>query len=209
MGGSALSSAHALDILESLITSDVSNVGVMELDWRALSRFLPSAQQPKFRLLARRHGQDGNDDGQSDDVAQWVATLSDAELHTRFVELLRLEVGDILRVAPEKIDPDQSVYDMGLDSLMGVELVVALEGRFGVRLPVMALNDSPTLSKLAIRLAHMLKDGGQPDTDDPSGTRTQIAHVAAQHATALTPETLNELTEQLSGASTQPNRMIH
>jgi phthiocerol/phenolphthiocerol synthesis type-I polyketide synthase C len=38
---------------------------------------------------------------------------------------------------------------MGLDSLMGVELVLALEARFGIRLPVMALSQSPTISKLA------------------------------------------------------------
>jgi phthiocerol/phenolphthiocerol synthesis type-I polyketide synthase C len=53
--------------------------------------------------------------------------------------------------APDKIDPKRSLYDMGLDSLMGVELMIALEARFGIRLPVMALSQSPTISQTGRR----------------------------------------------------------
>ncbi len=209
MGGSALSSDVALRALEDMILAQANNLGVMELDWRALSRFLPSATQPKFSALARRSKHDASEEGQCNDISLWITTLSDAELHMRFVELLRHEVGDILRVTPEKIDPTRSIYDMGLDSLMGVELVVALEARFGVRLPVMALNDSPTLSKLADRLIKMLKGDEVPDASQADGTRAQIEQIAAQHDAAITPAALEELTEKLAASGDQPNRMIH
>lgn len=209
MGGAPLSSDVALRALEDMILAQANNLGVLELDWRALSRFLPSATQPKFSALARRSKHDAIEEGQSDDISLWVTTLSDAELHIRFVELLRHEVGDILRVTPETIDPTRSIYDMGLDSLMGVELVVALEARFGVRLPVMALNDSPTLSKLGDRLIKMLKDDDAPETSQAEGTRAQIEQIAAQHDAAITPAALAELTEKLAASGDQPNRMIH
>ena len=38
---------------------------------------------------------------------------------------------------------------MGLDSLMGVELAVAIESRFGIKLPAMVINENPNLRKLA------------------------------------------------------------
>ena len=56
--------------------------------------------------------------------------LSDTELLATVIEMLKNEVGEILQVSPDKIDPHRSMYDMGLDSLMGVELVVALEVPF-------------------------------------------------------------------------------
>jgi len=54
MGGSALNSALALETLENLLNTNRSGIGVMELDWRALSRFLPSAKTPKFSEIARK-----------------------------------------------------------------------------------------------------------------------------------------------------------
>src|SRR3546814_6559242 len=54
MGGAALASDTALQALESILQANASGLGVLELDWRALRRFLPSATTPKFSLLARR-----------------------------------------------------------------------------------------------------------------------------------------------------------
>jgi acyl carrier protein len=83
---------------------------------------------------------------------------------------------------PDKIDARLSVQQMGLDSLMGVELVVAVESRFGTRLPVMALSDSPTLEKLAVWIITQLR-GEETSTDARHDeTRAQIEMVASQHA---------------------------
>ncbi|MDQ8033681.1 MAG: acyl carrier protein, partial [Bordetella sp.] len=99
----------------------------------------------------------GADSAAGDDISHLLATLDDEALHERVVEMVKREVGEILRVAPERIDALRSVYDMGLDSLMGVELVVALEQRFGQRLPVMALSESATIDKLGRRLVVLLR----------------------------------------------------
>ncbi|MGK9007589.1 acyl carrier protein, partial [Citrobacter europaeus] len=84
-------------------------------------------------------------------------TLDAPALHTAFSDILKAEIGEILRVPAQKIDPERLIHDMGLDSLMGVELIVALESRFGIRLPVMALSESPTVNKLATRLIQLLR----------------------------------------------------
>ncbi len=159
MGGSALNSAIALDVLESMLVSDRSNLGVMELDWKALSRFLPSAGTPKFSELSSLLGDNDGDQDTVDDIQRLLSELSDEDLLTTLIEMLKSEVGEILRVSVDKIDETRSIFDMGLDSLMGVELVVALESRFGTRLPVMALSQSPTIIKLAERIFQHLKGG--------------------------------------------------
>jgi len=75
----------------------------------------------------------------------------------------------------EQIDADQSLYDLGFDSLMGVELITDIEERFGVQLPAMAISESPSITKLATRLLERIGDGDQAE----DGLTT--AQVAAQH----------------------------
>lgn len=161
LGGSALKSELALDVLEEMLLADRSGLAALDFEWQALSRVLPSAGSPKFGELAQQCG-GGDDDDQSQDIRRLLAELSDDELLVVIGDMLRSEIGEILRMAPEKIDANRSLFDMGLDSLMGVELAVALDARFGIRLPVLALSQSPTITRLAERLLLQLRqtEGG-------------------------------------------------
>jgi len=208
MGGAALASETALQALEAMLQADASGLGVLELDWRALRRFLPSATTPKFSLLARRASDSGDDDGDARDISHLLATLDDEALHPVLVEMLKTEIGEILRVPADKINPDVSVYDMGLDSLMGVELVVALENRFGIRLPVMALNESPTLDKLAGRLIQLLRNDGESAGQDT--LLAQVEQVVSQHTDEVPAEAMAKFADDLkSGSVDAKQRMIH
>src|SRR3546814_1529215 len=106
MGGAALAADTALQALESILQANASGLGVLELDWRALRRFLPSATTPKFSLLARRASDSGDDDGDARDISHLLATLDDDALHPLFVDMIKTEVGEILRVPADKINPD-------------------------------------------------------------------------------------------------------
>ncbi|MCD0501716.1 SDR family NAD(P)-dependent oxidoreductase, partial [Bordetella petrii] len=206
MGGAALASDTALQALEAMLAADASGLGVLELDWRALRRFLPSAATPKFSLLSRRASESGDDDADARDISHLLSTLDDEALHPVFVDMLKAEVGEILRVPADKINADVSIYDMGLDSLMGVELVVALENRFGIRLPVMALNESPTLAKLADRLIQLLRSDGEPAAQN--SMLAQVEHVVSQHTDEVSSELMAKFANELeAGGSKQ--RMIH
>ncbi len=195
MGGSALNSAIALNILEQLLIKHQSNKGVMEFNWTALTRFLPTANSPKFQELTKNSVKD-DDKNNSNDIEQLLLTLSDEELLTTFIEMLKIETGEILRMSPHKIDAHKSIYDMGLDSLMGVELMVALEARFGIRLPVMTLNETPTLAKLAERIILLLKTGEQ-DTFNESDIMAQTQQIFSKHDVENAEELINTTVQNL------------
>lgn len=207
MGGSALNSAIALDALEDMLIADRSNVGVLELDWKAMARFLPSAGSPKFSELARNNHDNESDEDNAEDIQRLLLELSHDELLSRFTEILRSEIGEILRVSPDKIEPSRSLFDMGLDSLMGVELVVALESRFGIRLPVMALSQSPTIEKLAERIIQQLK-GKDDDKEAASELLAQTQQVFAQHGVDASAESVASLTADISARQTTSNDRI-
>jgi len=180
MGGAALASATALDTLDLLLAQSHPAVGVLELDWSALSRFLPSAKAPKFRELARQDEGSGDGDD-SAELQRWLRELPPEELHAALAELLKEEVSEILRTAPEKIDINKSVYDMGMDSLMAVELITAVDQRFGINLPVMALSEGPTIAKLSERIILQLKGGEADQAPEDNDVTAQVKALAEQH----------------------------
>ncbi|MDD2467605.1 MAG: SDR family NAD(P)-dependent oxidoreductase, partial [Desulfobulbus sp.] len=203
MGGATIQSAAALAILEELLLADRSGLGVMEIDWRALSRFLPSASSPKFSELARTSGRKGDvDEGDAESLQRMLEELSDEELQQVCIDMLKSEVAEILRMAPDKLDPNRSMYDMGLDSLMGVELVGALESRFGIRLPVLILSQNPTIAKLAEYIIEQLR-GGEEKEEAPGEQEilAQVQHVTDQHGSEAAALNIEELAQDLQDSN--------
>jgi phthiocerol/phenolphthiocerol synthesis type-I polyketide synthase C len=99
---------------------------------------------------------------------------------------------------------------MGLDSLMGVELAVAVENRFGLRLPVMALSDSPTVEKLSAWIISHLRGEEAAAGSDHDDTRLQVALIASQHAADVPAADIQQLADELiAGGGASSRRMIH
>ena len=191
LGGSALRSDDALKVLEQMLVTPGPSLGVLELEWGALARFLPTANAPRFDELARASDDDSSVDT-DDDISALLADLSPEELHSTVTDLLRAELASILLIEEEKIDVNRSVYDMGFDSLMGVELMTAIENRLGVQVPVMVLSEASTLDKLAGVLIQKLH---QHDDDVEEAPQDALASLAARHGA-------DGLTESAPSAST-------
>jgi phthiocerol/phenolphthiocerol synthesis type-I polyketide synthase C len=212
MGGSALSSALALETLEKLLLADRSDLGVLEFEWRALARFLPSAASPKFSDVSRGMSENDGDDEGGVDLKRLLHELPEEEMLTTVIDMLKVEIGEILRFASTKIDANRSLPEMGLDSLMAVELAVAVESRFGLRLPVMSLSESPNITKLAGWIIDTLRSedsAAAPDHADE--TKAQIERIASQHAADISPEEIERVAGNLrnSDKAGAGRRMIH
>ncbi|MGE7990784.1 SDR family NAD(P)-dependent oxidoreductase [Pseudomonas sp. NPDC089554] len=199
MGGTALRAEVALAQLERMLLEGDDGLGVLELDFKALSRFLPSAGTPRFAELARAQGGDQQDDSDNEDIQRMLAELDDAALLERFAQMLKAEVCEILRLPAARLDSTRPLQELGLDSLMSMELVVALEERFGIRLPVMELSDSSSIDKLSVRLLALLRG----ESSDAAAPANLAANLLARHGSELTPEQMAEL-----DAGAAPHRLI-
>ncbi len=76
--------------------------------------------------------------------------------------------GRILHMSPERIDLNRSVLDLGMDSLMGIELGMAVEESFGVKLSIMAIAEGATVHTLSTRIVDLL-DECDADEASPGG----------------------------------------
>jgi phthiocerol/phenolphthiocerol synthesis type-I polyketide synthase C len=181
LGGAALSAAMALDILERMLVMDASGLVVADLDWRAVRRFLPTAMAPRFKLLAQGLEEESSIDT---DLCSTLRALPAAEAEKMLVDTVRREVAQILRLAVDKVLPEQNLSQLGLDSLMGVELALALEERMGVKLPAFLLSEGPTPLRLAQRLLQSL--GKEAAGDGASAVAVQITReqLEMQHGIA-------------------------
>jgi acyl carrier protein len=98
-------------------------------------------------------------------------------------EHLKQSVAAILRMDPMKLDERKSLFDVGMDSLMAIELASTLEESLEIKLPMMALSEGPTIQKLAERIAGMILCDSQerPDQSSGDGLQDGFRVLVAQH----------------------------
>lgn len=195
LGRAPLTAARALDELGRVLRQDSPSAIVANFDWNVLSRLLPSADGTRFAVLNRSR-QDVDVDTQ--DIRALIRD-KEPEAALRIVqELVAGEVAQTLSIAPDRIEARQSLPDLGMDSLMAVELALGLEQRFGIQLPVMMLNDAPTVAGVAARILERLTGGpvgddGVPPQSVESGTADLVASVVGRHEAGLSADELQDL----------------
>ncbi|MBS2127804.1 type I polyketide synthase [Burkholderia thailandensis] len=181
IGGVSITSGEALAALERVLLAADAGEAVVRLDWHAVSRGMPAADARRYALLRARGANEPARDGGTR-LRAHVAALARDEAVGLVEENLRAQIAHILHLSPERIELDKSVLEMGMDSLMGMELGMAVEETFEVKLSVMSIADGATVHSLAGRIVDMISGpaAGQPGAGE--GDDARRAAVAAQHA---------------------------
>ncbi|SEL14099.1 myxalamid-type polyketide synthase MxaE and MxaD [Stigmatella aurantiaca] len=157
-GVDSMQPAQALEALGRVLEIPHARVVVMRFELRQWREFyLTAAQSPFLSRLAREQASSG---GSPANRGAFVETLRAAERPKR-AQLLEAhlceQVGHVLRLAPSRIDPQQPLGSLGLDSLMGLEIRNRLEASLGLRLPATLVWRYPTVAALIEHLAEQLQ----------------------------------------------------
>ena len=167
---------EGLQVLEKLLSEQerVVQVGVLPLN---LASFTPRMNSPYFEALTP--------DSQEPNDPQFLKQLENAPSHKRRGLLrrhLRAEIGKVLGLHPQNMisspfSPRQRLFDLGLDSLMAVELKNRLEKSVGRTLRSTLLFDFPTLEALENYLAKELELVEESQADN---TLEQLNHLSQE-----------------------------
>jgi acyl carrier protein len=168
LGRPPLGAEQALGQLDEVLSRDAGVTSIANFDWNVLSRLLPSSEGTRFAWLntfLRDNGQD-----EQIDFKTLIAGKSEDEVLELVTNLVLREIARTLCVDAASIDVHRSLHDMGMDSLMAVELAVGLEQRLGIQLPVMMLSDSPSVARVSARIVEKLlraegDDGPESERD--------------------------------------------
>ncbi|MBX3670089.1 MAG: SDR family NAD(P)-dependent oxidoreductase [Rhodocyclaceae bacterium] len=178
LGKPPLTCEQAMVQFERVVANDEGTVGIANFEWGTLSRLLPSAGGVRFAALNRNLEGSGLSTCDADFHAL-IAGKQPEEIASIVQDLVVREVAQILCISADRIEPGRSLHELGLDSLMAVELALGLERRLGIQLPVMMLNESPTSEKISARITDMLLRGKEGTMANQDGAL--IESMARQH----------------------------
>ncbi|MGI4746374.1 MAG: SDR family NAD(P)-dependent oxidoreductase, partial [Janthinobacterium lividum] len=108
------------------------------------------------------------------DLATRIAGKSAGDARALVASLVATEVARIFRLPPEEIELARPLDELGLDSMMSLDLRMSIEKRFGIELPVVAITAGISVNDLAARLITSLRAGPQPEDD--AGLRMMQQH---------------------------------
>ncbi|NTX60835.1 type I polyketide synthase [Myxococcus sp. CA051A] len=188
-GVDSMPPAQALEALGRILTGSHARVVVMRFDMRQWSEFYLTAAKSPF--LSRLAGEQSRRAEGPADRGAFVETLRAAERPKR-AQLLEThlceQAGHVLRLAPSRIDPQQPFGNMGLDSLMGLELRNRLEASLGLRLPATLVWRYPTVESLVEHLAEQLKLPITTQAEQPRDEAAALEAVLVNNVNQLSDE---------------------
>jgi acyl carrier protein len=149
LGAKPMPAGQALAGLPAIAASGLATAAFAETSWNEARRFLPILASPFFAEIRADAGSSPGDDSLIERLAGLDPEAALALLKTAVAE----EAANILRLPAAGIDPLRPLSEMGMDSLMAVELRLALESRLRIDLPLMSLAEGTSVASIALRLA--------------------------------------------------------
>jgi acyl transferase domain-containing protein/acyl carrier protein len=191
-GVATLSPADALAGVADVVAANSAQGVVARIDW---ARFLPLYQQAGRRAFLAELEREvpsqlpaAAPSATPSGKTQLVERLAGAPVQQRkklMTDYLRDAVAEVTRVDTAEIREDAGFFDLGMDSLMAVELRRRLEAGVGREIPVTLVMDHPRLSDAAdyllgdvLGLSEQGKPGPQPASAVTTRTDEPIAIVA-------------------------------
>jgi phthiocerol/phenolphthiocerol synthesis type-I polyketide synthase C len=175
-----LSPQLALDTLDRLFEKDGPAQSVaISMDWPLLARSLNGNLPPALIAdLLREKAKPGSAKpgrGSGPRLSrQELLAAPAAKRHAILLDYVQKSLAAVMSLEAAELDPEESLSNLGLDSLMALELQHSLEESFGAKLPIELLMGMPTLSEFVARLLDIL-DQSEPEAEAASGQTDSLA----------------------------------
>jgi len=174
-GVGSFTPGEALALLERLLRGESTQVGVMRIDWpRWAEAGGASATSPRFASLVQETvTEEEGSPGRTRLDRRRLLASGPEERRARLAAYLREQVGRVLGLPAARVDAEQPIGKLGLDSLMAVELKNRIEADLGIGLAAVALLEGPSVTELTARLLNQLD--GSPREPEPVADTFAIA----------------------------------
>ncbi len=176
-GTGALTPVEVTSLMESFLTGHSTQMSAIRVDWAKWRQSFRGMQDNPLveRIFAAGVEMQETGGGGSDWRGK-IQAASPEERNGVIGEAVRDVVGSVLRVKPDSLREDQPLTDLGLDSLMGVEIETMLESSIGVALPPTSLMRARTIGQIATLIADQMgsdADGPAKPTVTEAATSTE------------------------------------
>ncbi len=176
-GTTALTPGEVVALLESFLKAGVPQMMSLRVDWTKWRQSYRGLQEnPLLQHVFVGGAEAEEKGGVASDWRYRIESASGEERNGIIENALREIVGQVLRVKADSLRVDQPLTDLGLDSLMAVEMETLIESTIGVALPPASLMQARTIGQLAVKIGDFL---GKPSGGE-SATKTEVAEEAVE-----------------------------
>ncbi|UDF30711.1 UNVERIFIED_ORG: SDR family NAD(P)-dependent oxidoreductase [Roseateles sp. XES5] len=190
IGNTAMKAATALAMVEAHMRGDPGTleaavVVCSPIDWAA-ARNLKIVGTPLFEVLLKQAGPAGSGSGgDTVDLTALVAEKSEAEALEALYAIVAQEMATILRVPESSLGRDKVLKDVGLDSLMAVELALGFKEKTGFDIPITSVGDTTTIENVVRNLYEKVARAEEAEHD--GNEMDHIEALAEQHTGSSAP----------------------
>jgi Phosphopantetheine attachment site len=180
---------------------------VIRIDWARLARDLQQRHRPPLlhELLGEVRNAAADERTDRGDLLRRLQTLEPAEAEQALVGRIQDKVAQVLRLgARARPDPDRGWFDLGMDSLVIVELHHWLQDELGdaCRLPATITFELPSISALARHVVRELRGGdGQTQRRRQEALRDPSAEADEELCSLSLDELVARLDQQIADAT--------
>lgn len=135
--------AVGLQIMGEAISHFQHHIGIIDVDWNKMTSSLPGSWKRMARLLENK---------EQASLSPFVSDLfsrKEEQWDEIVLRALKQIIAEITGNAPEGMQTETRLAELGFDSIMSVELVIAIQSKFGIDLSVMEVLSAGIIGQLA------------------------------------------------------------
>lgn len=203
-----LSPRQAMKALTRTLQKKPIQIGVMRMDWQKVAKSLSTAELSQ--MLSGLAGattieQQGGEEGSR--IRETLLRAKPEECEEIVQTYIREQVARVLGASPSKLDADRPLTELGLDSLMGVELRNRVESDLALSLPMRELMQSPTINNLTRAILGQLTTSASVPQDTAPLPQEATEQLAAR-VDQLSDDEVDSLLSEMLGEKVDETKQL-
>jgi len=181
-GSTLMPSRMALDGLDWAFDAQGTQLAdvcaIARVDWAMAKRELAAVRAPTFNAVDT--GAVSRQAGQAAITLERLRAMPPEEATEALLEIVVEEIARVLRLPPKEVDRHRPLAEIGMDSLMMLELRTTVEASLQIELPMMSLASGITPADVARRMTPLVTGEASRDAVPSTLAKLSSSHLAEQ-----------------------------
>jgi NAD(P)-dependent dehydrogenase (short-subunit alcohol dehydrogenase family)/acyl carrier protein len=157
LGIRSMAPKRALEVLDRLIRENATQVVALPVNWRQYHEFYPAGTEPPMLSdLANEEATVPSPTAHPGEKRSAILDANPAERAQLLQSYVSEQVARVLGLSPSQLDIQQPLTNLGLDSLMAVELKNRISADLGVNVPMVKFLQGFSVAQAATQLLDQL-----------------------------------------------------
>ena len=171
-----------MQALEHALRWHPTQLGLFEIDWPTWAGMVPaSGGSPRFAEVVAS----GSDDPSDHPLFQQLSELAEEDRTDVLNYLLIEQIAETLRIPADKLEPTDSINDLGMDSLMAVELQTLIRLNMGVELSALEMMKGENIGQMGAMIMGKMNLGSSEGAPEPSASEVDVDQMSDEEVEKL------------------------